>query len=94
MQMPALEERLYLHQPTILEISNWVKQIKTFKSSGLSKIASRIWKLLFERIPNLLAHMVETIFNTFVFPQSWKHATVIPLPKVPNITGPEDLRPI
>ena len=94
MQMPALEERLYLHQPTILEISNWVKQIKTFKSSGLSKIASRIWKLLFERIPYLLAHMVETIFNTIVFPQSWKHATVIPLPKVPNITGPEDLRPI
>ena len=92
--LPALEEILNLHQPTILEISNWVKQIKTFKSSGLSKISSRIWKLLFERVPFLLTHMVETIFNKFVFPQQWKHATVIPLPKVTNITGPEDLRPI
>ena len=94
MQMPVLEDKLYLHQPTILEISNWVKEIKNLKSSGWSKIASRIWKLLFERIPSLLAHMVETIFNTFVFPQCWKHATVIPLPEVSNITGPEDLRPI
>ena len=92
--LPVLEEILNLHQPTILEISNWVKQIKTFKSSGLSKISSRIWKLLFERVPFLLTHMVETIFNNFEFPQKWKHATVIPLPKVTNITGPEDLRPI
>ena len=42
----------------------------------------------------LLTHMVESIFNTFEFPQSWKHATVVPLPKVTNIIGPEDLRPI
>ena len=93
-QLPVLEEILNLHQPIILEISNWVKQIKTFKSSGLSKISSRIWKLLFERVPSLLTHMVESIFNTFEFPQRWKHATVIPLQKVTNITGPEDLRPI
>ena len=93
-QLPVLVEILNLQQPTFLEISKWVKQIKTFKSSGLTKISSRIWKLLFNRVPFVLTRMVETIFNTCVFPQKWKHATVIPLPKVTNITGPEDLRPI
>ena len=38
--------------------------------------------------------MVETIFSKYIFPQSWKSATVIPLPKVAKIMGPEDLRPI
>ena len=93
-QLPVLVEILNLQQPTFLEISKWVKQIKTFKSSGLTKISSRIWKLLFDRVPFVLTRMVDPIFNTCVFPQKWKHATVIPLQKVTNITGPEDLRPI
>ena len=57
-------------------------------------MASRIWKLLFLHESSLLFELVETIFNNFAFPKSWKFATIVPLPKVSNIIGPEDLRPI
>ena len=67
--MPALGRKLSLQQPTHQEILHWVKKIHVFKSSGLPLIASMIWKLLFDRIPDIFFHMVETIFNTFVFPQ-------------------------
>ena len=91
---PALEPKLVLHQPTQENIQKWVKNIKVFKSSGLPKIASRIWKLLFTREQNLLNHVIECIFSNFAFPQKWKSATIIPIPKVSKVKGPEDLRPI
>ena len=38
--------------------------------------------------------MIETVFNMCIFPLKWKSATLIPIPKVTIIIGPEDLRPI
>ena len=59
-----------------------------------NRISSRIWKILFTDEPLLLFALVETIFNKYEFPQVWKSATVISLPKIAKIIGPEDLRPI
>ena len=85
---------LTLTKPLQNDIQFWVKKIQVFKSSGLPLISSRIWKLLFTDEPLLLYTLVETIFNKYEFPQVWKSATVIPLPKIAKIIGPEDLRPI
>ena len=85
---------LTLTKPLQNDIQFWVKKIQVFKSSGIPLISSRIWKLLFTDEPLLLYTLVETIFNKYEFPQVWKSATVIPLPKIAKIIGPEDLRPI
>ena len=63
-----IEPKLILHQPTPQNISHWVKK-KVFKLSGFPQIASSVWKRLFTSEPVLLCHMIETIFNTFIFPQ-------------------------
>ena len=94
LHIPDLDLKLSPQQPTPADILYWVKKIQIFKSSGLPQVASRIWKLLFIRIPDLLYHLVENIFTSYVFPDKWKTATVIPIPKVSKITGPEDLQPI
>ena len=85
---------LTLTKPLQNDIQFWVKKIQVFKSSGIPLISSRIWKILFTDEPLLLYALVETIFSKYEFPQVWKSATVIPLPKVAKIIGPEDLRPI
>ena len=82
-----IDATLTLIQPTHIEILSWVKRIQVYKSSGLPLISSRIWKILFTYEPALLLTLVETIFSKFNFPQDWKSATVIPLPKVTKIIG-------
>ena len=71
-----------------------INSIKTFKSSGLPMVASRIWKIIFQCKPDLLSDIIKTCIDTRVFPDKWKKATVIPIPKVAKPQGPEDLRPI
>ena len=78
----TIEVSQSLEQPTHDVILKWIKNIKVYKSSGLPLIASRIWKLLFLHQSSLLFELVETIFNNFASPKSWKFATVVPLPKV------------
>ena len=85
---------LTLTKPLQNDIQFWVKKIQVFKSSGIPLTSSRIWKILFKGEPLLVYALVETIFSKYEFPQFWKSATVIPLPKVAKIIGPEDLRPI
>ena len=89
-----IENSLGLVIPTQAEVMGWVKKIQIFKSSGIPLIATRIWKTLFLQEPNLLYKMIVTIFNTCIFPNVWKTATIVPIPKVAKIKGPEDLRPI
>ena len=85
---------LSLTRPLQNDILYWVKKIQVYKSSGIPLISSRTWKILFSQEPLLLFSMVETSFSKYIFPQSWKSASVIPLPKVAKIIGHEDLRPI
>ena len=86
-----LVNSLGLTIPTHAEIKGWMKKLQVFKSSGIPLIATRIWKSLFIHEPNLLYKMIVSIFNTSIFPTTWKSATVVPIPKVAKIKGPEDL---
>ena len=89
-----IENSLGLVIPTQAEVMGWVKKIQIFKSSGIPLIATRIWKTLFLQEPNLLYKMIVTIFKTCIFRNVWKTATIVPIPKVAKIKGPENLRPI
>ena len=85
---------LHLQYPPREELNKWINNIKNFKSSGLPLVASRIWKIVFHNNPNLLSDIINLSIDTGVFPNQWKKATVIPIPKVAKPNGPEDLRPI
>ena len=45
-------------------------------------------------IPNVILHLYNSIKNTGFFPDSWKIATVIPLPKCNNPVDPLEMRPV
>ena len=85
---------LDLHHPPIEQLIKKINEIKTFKSSGLPLVASRIWKIVFQDNPYRLFSIITRSIVTNTFPKKWKYGTVIPIPKISKPKGPEDLRPI
>ena len=75
-------------------VSKLTKDIKVYKSSGMDTISSRIWKVFYERFDYIIVHLYNLILTSSVYPQDWKIATVVPIPKVANATKPGELRPI
>ena len=75
-------------------VSKLTKNIKVYKSSGMDTISSKIWKVFYERFDYIIVHLYNLILTTSVYPQDWKIATVVPIPKVANATKPGELRPI
>ena len=60
----------------------------------MSTISSRVWKTFTTTYNNLLVHLFNLICSQALYPDEWKNATVVPLPKIPNANKPRDLRPI
>ena len=86
---------LFEINPTNIEtVIKHVKEISVFKSSGISDLGSRLLKDVFLRVPGLLLYIFNRVISTSAFTDSWKIATVIPLPKVDNPKSPSELRPI
>ena len=42
----------------------------------------------------IIVHLYNLILTSSIYPQDWKIATVVPIPKVANATKPGELRPI
>lgn len=64
------------------------------KGVGIDGISSTMLKLAF---PALLPHITNVINSSLsggIFPESWKHASIIPLAKTRHMTSPSDSRPI
>ena len=55
---------------------------KNVKWSGIPMVASQIWKLLFPVRPDLFYSITKASLDSHTFPDKWKKATVIPIPKV------------
>ena len=70
------------------------KDIKSYKSSGLATISSRIWKLFCSRFDSIMVHLYNLILTLCEYPQDQKLATVVPIPKITNANKPGELRPI
>ena len=80
---------------TNLEIvTKHIKDLSVYKSSGITDLGSKLLKDEFLYIPDVLLDIFNKVISTKSFPESWKIATVIPLPKVDNPKSPSELRPI
>ena len=60
----------------------------------MSTISSKIWKFFADTYNNLFVTLFNCICIQAHYPDEWKVATVVPLPKTPNANKPADLRPI
>ena len=71
-----------------------IKAIPIHKSSGIPGISARVWKDCFNALSDKLLHIFNLSILTHTFPQDWKKAIVIPIPKKANSKSVNDLRPI
>ena len=103
-ELPVLDDVLkqnFLHLPklninvfALEEVMKEIKNIEIYKSSGLHNISSRILKDVWSNSPLLLLDILNKSIKHGIFPNDWKHGTVIPIPKVANPQTVNDLRPI
>ena len=83
-----------LHEIEMVQLVPLLNQIKTYKSSGLDNISSKVLKDALLILNNQVLFMINLSIRTCKFPDAWKKGTVIPLPKVNNPKKVGDLRPI
>ena len=82
---PKKKEMLFLPKPntfefreiSIEELTPLLNSIPIFKSSGLSS-----YKDAFNILSNHLLKIYNTLILTNKFPDKWKYATVVPIPKI------------
>ena len=70
------------------------KEIETAKSSGFSDISTKVFKDAFIVIIPQLVYLFNLSFDTGIFPDSWKVATVIPLYKGGDKSNVGNFRPV
>ena len=75
-------------------VLKYVGNMSVYKSTGITNLGGRFLKDVFLYIPEILVDIFNKVLNTDAFPDSWKIATVIPLPKAENPKSPSELRPI
>ena len=85
---------LTLAPVTLEQLNKEIDKIAVYKSSGFRNISSEIWKIVFKALDVFILHMINTSIITNQFPDSWKVATIIPIPKVTNPKKAGELRPI
>ena len=76
------------------EVGDLYKNICIYKSSGIRTISSRIWKIVYQNFPVIFTKFYNQIVNDGIYPDKWKIATVVPIPKVSLATSPNELKPI
>ena len=76
------------------EVTRLIKEIDISKSSSVEYLSSRILKDAFSTIPHVLLSIFNASLTTGIVPDSWKHATIIPLKKCGNSNDVTNLRPI
>ena len=69
-----------------------VKGLK--KCSGTDNITKEVLVDALDVVGDKLLDIINVSLQQGVFPRDWKKSTVIPIPKVPRSTRPEDHRPI
>ena len=71
-----------------------IGKLKVGKSSPLGEIPKAILKEFRYELSIPLEHIFNISLRTGVFPDRWKGATIIPLPKVKVVTELGELRPV
>ena len=84
----------YLQEVMEREVFNVVKSINVSKSSGIDNISSLVIKTAFECLIPEITHMYNLSICTAKFPNTWKKALVVPIPKKGDLTRVQNYRPI
>ena len=79
---------------TVKEVLKLVGGINISKSSGLTNISSYVLKILFTILAPQVTFMMNLSVKTAIFPEAWKDALVVPIPKGGNLTEVKNYRPI
>ena len=85
----------FLFRPIMIdELNKLIMSIPVYKSSGIDNISSKALKDAFSILNDQLLYIMNQSILSGIFPDAWKLATVIPLPKVNNPSDVSDYRPI
>ena len=79
---------------TKFEIEALIRKINISKSSGISFLSSKLLKDSFQSMGDKLVFLFNSSIQTTLFPEKWKKALVIPIPKVGDPKKGENYRPI
>ena len=77
-----------------MEVFKLIKEINISKSSGIENISSLIIKEAFRAILPQVTFMYNLSVRSSCFPDAWKKALVVPIPKEGNSTKVQNYRPI
>ena len=89
-----VEENCPDFRATFQQVLRICKDINTSKSSGIKDVATKICKDAFLVLIPQLLHIFNLSFETGIFPDTWKKATIIPLFKGGKKTEVGNYRPI
>ena len=90
---PIVRNSFVFRQVRENEIKSLVKSLK-YTSGGHDEITAKMIKLVIPFALTALTNIVNSSLVSGVFPQVWKKAVVIPVPKIPDPSKPSDYRPI
>ena len=76
------------------EVLRVVKDINVSKSSGLDNVSSFVIKEAFTYLIPEVTYMYNLSVDSSIFPNAWKKATVVPIPKSGDLTKVKNYRPI
>ena len=76
------------------EVFKTVKNINVSKSSGIDNLSSFLLKQAFSILLPELTFLFNLSLDKAIFPEQWKKALVIPIPKSGNLTSVQNYRPI
>ena len=91
---PPEEGLLELTPVTKFEVETIIKKINISKSSGITFISSRILRDSFQELIDKLVYLFNFSIKTTIFPDQWKKALVIPIPKSGDPHKIDNYRPI
>ena len=77
-----------------INVLKLVKDINVSKSSGIDNVSSFIIKEAFTYLLKEVTFMFNLSIKTSVFPEPWKKALVVPIPKTGDLTNVKNFRPI
>lgn len=81
-------------QISVRRAEELINRIDLQKSSGISGVPTKLLKLALQRLPEIFTALLSLCLATSIFPDKWKLALVVCLPKGGNITDPGNIHPI
>ena len=79
---------------TVPEVGKYISSLKNKKSMGMDNLSSSFLKVALEYIVEPLTYIYNLCIEFSVFPDVWKCARVVPIPKGSNTSDLDNYRPI